>query len=141
MQGQRTVSRVPGGHWRRLTILGAIACDDLAAGITIAVASSTAVLLAFTEQVPISALHSRPETLVAMDNLAPHRAAAVQTALRRAGLLHRHLPAYSIDLSPIELAWSKLKARLRAVAPPTIATLEYALPSARDAITSNEARV
>jgi hypothetical protein len=28
-RGQRAVGRVPGGHWKRLTILGAIARDGL----------------------------------------------------------------------------------------------------------------
>ena len=101
---------------------------------------ASAVFLAFIEQVLIPALHSRPEALVAMDNLAPHRAAAVRAALRRAGLGHRYLPAYSPDMNPIELAWSKLKARLRAVAPRTIGTIEDALPDALDAITPDDAR-
>jgi len=74
-----------------------------------------------------------------MDNLAPHRAATVRAALRRAGFAHRDLPAYSPDLNPIELAWSKLKARLRAVAPRTIDTIEEALPAALDAITPDDA--
>ena len=108
--------------------------------MSIAAATSTAVFLAFLEQVLIPALHARPEALVAMDNLAPHRAAAVRAALRRAGLAHRYLPAYSPDLNPIELAWSKLKAKLRAVAPRTISTIEDALPAALDAITPDDAR-
>jgi transposase len=139
-QGRRAVGRVPGGHWRRLTILGAIACNGMIAVMTVAAATSTAVFLAFIEQVLIPALRGRPETVVAMDNLAPHKAAAVRAALRRAGLAHRYLPAYSPDLNPIELAWSKLKAKLRAVAPRTIGTLEEALPAALDAITPDNAR-
>jgi transposase len=139
-QGQRAVGRVPGGHWRRLTILGAIARDGLVAIMTVAAATSTAVFLAFIEQVLIPALRSRPETLVAMDNLAPHKAAAVRAALRRAGLAHRYLPAYSPDMNPIELAWSKLKARLRAGAPRTINAIEDALPDALNAITPDDTR-
>ncbi len=69
-----------------------------------------------------------------MDKLAPHRAAAVCDTLRQAGLAHRYLPAYSPDLNPIELAWAKLKGRLRAVAPRTIEALNAALPDALDAI-------
>lgn len=139
-QGQRAAGRVPGGHWRRLTILGAIARDGMVAVMTIAAATSTDVFLAYIEQVLIPALRSRPEAVVAMDNLAPHRAAAVRAALRRARLAHRYLPAYSPDLNPIELAWSKLKAKLRAVAPRTIGTIEEALPAALDAITPDDAR-
>src|SRR3954447_8436818 len=139
-RGQRAVGRVPGGHWRRLTILGAIARDGRAAVMTVAAPTSTAVFLAFVEQVLIPALRPRPNVLVAMDNLAPHRAAAVRAALGRAGLAHRYLPAYSPDLNPIELAWSKLKGSLRSVAPKTIGTIEDALPAALDTITPDDAR-
>jgi transposase len=59
---------------------------------------------------------------------------------RLTSLGHRHLPAYSPDLNPIELAWPKLKARLRAVAPRTIDTIEDALADALDAITPDDAR-
>jgi transposase len=106
--GRSEYVRIPGGHWRRLTILGAIARDGLAAVMTVAAATSTAVFLAFFEQVLIPALCARPEALIAMDNLAPHRAAAVRHALRRANLAHHYLPAYSPDMNPIEPAWSKL---------------------------------
>jgi DDE superfamily endonuclease len=96
-RGQRAPGRVPGGHWQRLTVLGALACDGLAAVMTIAAATSTAVFLAFVEGVLVPALRSRPDALVVMDNLAPHKAAAVRAALDRAGLTHRYLPAYSPD--------------------------------------------
>jgi hypothetical protein len=49
--GQRAVGRVPGGNWRRLTILGAMARDGLVAVMTVAAATSTAVFLAFIESV------------------------------------------------------------------------------------------
>ena len=139
-RGQRVVGRVPGGRWRRLTILGAIARDGLVAVMTVAAATSTAVFLAFLEQVLIPALRARPEALVAMDNLAPHRAAAVRNALSRAGLAHRYLPAYSPDMNPIEPAWSKLKGKLRDVAPRTIEALDAALPDALSSITPEDAR-
>jgi transposase len=139
-RGQRAVGRIPGGHWRRLTMLGAIARDGLVAVMTIAAATSTAVFLAFLEQVLIPALRARPEALVVMDNLAPHRAAAVRKALGRADLTHRYLPAYSPDMNPIEQAWSKLKGRLRTVAPRTFEALDAALPDALSAITPQDTR-
>jgi transposase len=139
-RGQRAVGRVPGGHWKRLTILGAIARDGLVAVMSIAAATSTAVFLAFLQQGLIPALRARPEALVAMDNLAPHRAAAVRNALSQAGLAHRYLPAYSPDMNPIEPAWSKLKDKLRDVAPRTLEALDAALPDALRAITPEDAR-
>jgi transposase len=139
-RGWRAVGRIPGGRWRRLTILGAIACDGLVAVMTVAAATSTAVFLAFVEGLLIPALRARPEVLVVMDNLAPHWAAAVRDALRRADLAHRYLPAYSPDMNPIEPAWAKLKPKLRAVAPRTIEALDAALPDALRSITPDNAR-
>jgi transposase len=57
--------------------------------------------------------------------------AAVRHALRRANLAHHCLPAYSPAMNPIEPAWSKLKGKLRDVAPRTIEALDAALPDAR----------
>jgi transposase len=112
----------------------------MVAVMTIATATSTAVFLAFIKQVLIPALRQRPEALVAMDNLAPHRAAAIRAALRRAGFAYRYLPAYSPDMNPIELAWSKLKASLRSAAPRTIAAIDNALPDALNTSTPDDAR-
>ena len=138
--GRRATGRVPGGHWRRLTILGALARTGLVAVMTVAAATSTAVFLAFVEGVLVPALHARPGAMVVMDNLAPHRAAAVRDAFNRAGLAHRYLPAYSPDMNPIEPCWSKLKGKLRDAAPRTIEALDAALPDALGAITPEDAR-
>ncbi len=68
-------------------------------------------------------------------------------AIQRAGYLrqisakidHRHLPAYSPDLNPIEPCWSKLKTRLRARAARTLDALEAELAPALATITSQDA--
>ena len=49
-RGRRAVGRIPGGHWHRLTILGAIALDGMVAAMTVAAATSTAVFVAFIEE-------------------------------------------------------------------------------------------
>ena len=116
-RGERAVGKVPRGRWERLTVLGALAPDGLAASRSVAAATGTAVFLAFVEQVLVPALRERPDALVVMDNLGAHEAEKVRGALDRAGLGYRYLPSYSPDLNPIEPAWSKLKARLRAAAP------------------------
>ena len=108
------VGKVPWGHWRRLTVIGALARDGVVACMSIAAATSTAVFLAFVEQVLVPALRDRPDAIVVMDNLAAHKAEAVREALAAAGIDYRYLPAYSPDLNPIEPCWSKLKTRLRA---------------------------
>lgn len=138
--GQRAIGRIPGGHWRRLTLLGALARDGLVAVMTATRATSTAVFLAFLQQVLIPALRARPDVLVVMDNLAPHRAATVRSTLERAGLAHRYLPPYSPDFNPIEPAWGKLKGHLRAIGAQSIEALEAALPAALDTITPGDAQ-
>lgn len=107
--------------------------------MSIAAATGTAVFLAFVEQALVPALQERPDAIVVMDNLAAHKAEAVRSALDRAGLSHRHLPPYSPDLNPIEQAWSKLKARLRANGARSREALEEALGPALATITARDA--
>ena len=140
LRGQRAMGRVPGGHWKRLTILGALAADGLVAAMTVAAATTTQVFLAFVEQVLLPALHTRPGCLVVMDNLAPHKAARVRAALDAAGVAYRYLPPYSPDLNPIEPAWSKLKGALRRAEARSLAQLDAELPRALDAITAADAQ-
>jgi hypothetical protein len=85
-KGQRAVGRAPGGHWKRLTILGAIALNGLLATMTVAAATTTEVFLAFVQQGLLPALQNRPDSIVAMDNLRPHKAACVRQAFEAAGV-------------------------------------------------------
>ncbi len=139
-RGRRTPGKVPRGRWERLTVIGALALDGVVAGMSVAAATSTAVFLAFAEQVLAPALRERPDALVVMDNLPAHKAEAVRGALDRAGLGRRYLPPYSPDLNPIEQAWSKLKARLRAEGARSREALEQALGPALATIKAQDAR-
>ena len=59
----------------------------------------------------------RPGDVVVLDNLAMHKQPEVQAAIERVGARLRFLPPYSPDFNPIELAFAKLKAFLRAARP------------------------
>ena len=107
--------------------------------MSIPAATSTAVFLAFVAQVLVPALKERPDAIVVMDNLGAHKAQVVRDALDRAGLNHRYLPSYSPDLNPIEQAWSKLKASLRATGARSREALEAALGPALAAISAQDA--
>ncbi len=139
-RGRRAPGKVPRGRWERLTVIGALALGGVVASVSVEAATGTAVFLAFAEQVLAPALRGRPDALVAMGNLPAHKAEAVRDALDRAGLGHRYLPPYSPDLNPIEQAWSKLKARLRAEGARSREELEAALGPALAAITPQDAR-
>jgi transposase len=140
-RGQRAHGTAPAGRWRRLTVLGALAADGVAAAMTIERATDTAVFLAFLDQVLIPELaRTKPDAVVVMDNLSPHKAPAVRARLEAAGFELLYLPRYSPDLSPIEPLWSKLKALLRAAAARTVEALEAALAAALARVTSADAR-
>jgi transposase len=138
--GERAVGKVPGGHWERLTVVGALTLEGVLASMSIAAATSAAVFLAFVEQALIPTLRGRPEAIVVMDNLGAHKAERVRSALEAAQITYRYLPSYSPDLNPIEACWSKLKSRLRAKAARTLEALEAELGPALAAITAQDAR-
>lgn len=70
---------------------------------------------AYVEQVLAPTLRSGD--VVVLDNLAVHKQPEVRTAIEAVGAQIRFLPPYSPDFNPIELAFAKLKAFLRAARP------------------------
>lgn len=77
--------------------------------------------LAFTAYVEqILAPSLAPGDIVVMDNLPAHKVAAVIEAIEDAGACLLFLPPYSPDFNPIEMAFSKLKAILKAAACRTV---------------------
>lgn len=68
-----------------------------------------------------------PGDVVIMDNLAARKSPAAEAAIRATGAWVLFLPPYSPDLNPIEMAFSKPKAKLRATAARTIDELWKAI--------------
>ncbi len=64
-----------------------------------------------------------PGDVVILDNLAVHKSQRAALALKARGAWFLFLPPYSPDLNPIEMAFSKLKAHLRAASARTFDTL------------------
>lgn len=140
-RGQRAHGTVPGGHWERLTLIGALSLNGICCAMTVAAATGTRVFLAFVTQVLIPALRrERPDAVVVMDNLAAHKAACVRKALETAGISYCYLPACSPDMNPIELAWSKLKALLRSIGARSREALDLAIPGALASVTPQNAQ-
>ena len=136
-KGRRIRDRVPGGHWKILTILGAMDHTGLLATMTIESATDGDVFLEFLDQVLCPKL--RPGHVVVMDNLSAHKVEGVRERIEACGASVLYLPPYSPDLNPIEKAWSKLKARLRALAARAMPQLEHATAQALQTITANDA--
>jgi transposase len=91
---------------------------------------------AYVTQVLIPEL--APGDTVIMDNLPAHKVRGVRDAIKAAGAKLLYLPPS--DFNPIEMAFAKLKAFLRAAAARTIPDLWDALKNALDAFTPNECR-
>ncbi len=137
-KGERVVDRVPGGRWEMLTVLGALTLDGLQAPMTVPSATDGEVFRAYVNDLLVPAL--RPGQVVIMDNLGAHKVAGVQQAIDAAGCRLLYLPPYSPDLSPIEPAWAKLKALLRAAKHRAKEALERGVGTALQAITPQDAR-
>ena len=136
-RGQRVREAIPAGHWRTLTVLGALTCDGLLATMTIESATDAEVFLACVEQVLAPKL--RPGQVVVMDNLSAHKVAGVREIIEAAGARLVYLPPYSPDFNPIEPCWGKVKQCLRALKARTLEALDQAITQALASITPDNA--
>ncbi len=93
-------------------------------------AMNGAAFLAYVGQVLAPTLASGD--VVVLDNLSSHKVAGVREAVEARGASLLYLPPYSPDLNPIEQAFAKLKALLRAVAARTVEALWAAIGSLLD---------
>ena len=74
-----------------------------------------------------------------LDNLSVHKAASIRQALEARGCSLLYLPPYSPDCTPIEQAFSKVKAHLRRLGARTKEALQEAVRLALEAITPQDA--
>ena len=81
----------------------------------------------------------RPGDIVVMDNLSPHKSDPTLALITQAGAQVLFLPAYSPDLNPIEMMWSKVKQWLRSVEARTSADLITAIGQALARVTPQDA--
>jgi transposase len=135
-RGKRVVCAVPHGHWKTSTFIGALRCDGLTAPGVFDGAINGERFLAYVEQVLAATL--KPGDIVIMDNLRAHKVAGVREAIEAAGATLMFIPPYSPDLNPIEMAFAKLKALLRARAIRTVEALWKALGTLVDCFTPTE---
>lgn len=136
IRGQRCRAGVPHGHWKTTTFTGALRLTGMTAPFVYDGAMNGNVFLAYVEQVLSPTLQTGD--VIVMDNLPAHKAAGVRDAIERAGAKLMFLPPYSPDFNPIENAFSKLKAMLRARAERKIDALWDAVGTLIHRFTSEE---
>ncbi len=135
-RGERAVAAVPAGHWRVLTMLGAVALRGVVAAASVAAATDGELFAGYVADALCPAL--RPGDVVVMDNLSSHRRAVVGELVRAAGAAVLYLPPYSPDLNPIEMIWAKVKELLRSAQARVIPDLHEAIGWAWSQITLSD---
>jgi len=134
---QRATGSVPRNHGKNTTLVAALAPDGLQMPWMIEGAMDTATFEWYiTEQL---APTLRPGQVVVLDNLSVHKAQSIRQALEARHCQLLFLPPYSPDFTPIEQAFSKIKAILRRIGARTREALWEAMQVAVEAITSEDA--
>ena len=113
LSGQRLHAAIPWGHWKTTTFVAGLRTTGLTAPMVL-------------------------DDIVIMDNLSSHKVAGVREAIKAAAAFLLYLPAYSPDLNPIELAFSKLKALLRKAAPRSVDELWHVIANLLDEFSPQE---
>jgi transposase len=112
MKGQRLRAKAPFGHRKTQTFVAGLRCDRLTAPFVVNQPMNRRIFETDSETQLTPGL--KPGDVVIMDNLAAHKGAKIEAAIRARGAWILFLPPYSPDLNPIEMAFAKLKAHLRA---------------------------
>lgn len=112
--GERVVSRVPGGHLKMLSTIATLTVRGIGASANFEGATDTDTFVAFTRNGLVPVL--RPGDVVVLDSLSVHKSVQVRGLIEQAGARLVHLPPYSPDLNPIEMAISKIKSLMRTLA-------------------------
>lgn len=137
-RAERLRMSLPHGHWRTTTFVAGLRLSGIDAPMLIDGPMNGEAFLAYVHRVLAPTL--RHGDVVVMDNLGCHKSPKVREAIEAAGAELRFLPPYSPDFNPIEFAFSKLKALLRAAAARTRDALWTTVGLILDAVTPHEAR-
>ena len=134
----RAIGRVPRNHGKATSLVAALTPAGLAVPLRRLGAFNADSFAAYVEQALCPAL--RPGQVVVLDNLSIHKDRRVRAAIEAAGCRLLFLPPYSPYFSPIELAFSKVKAALRQAGARAQEALDAAIDRAVAAITPQDAR-
>lgn len=135
--GERVREATPAGHWKTLTLLGAMSSRGLIATMTVEAPTDREIFLAYLEQVLCPQL--QPGQVVVMDNLSSHKVEGVRALIEAAGAELLYLPPHSPDFNPIEKCWAKLKQKLRALKARSLDLLQPAIAQAISTISKENA--
>ena len=137
-RGTRAFGRAPRNWGQNVSILGAICLRGSLEPRCVNAATDRHVFLTYLKEVLVPQLWKG--AVVGLDNLGAHKVKGVRELIGAAGARLLYLPPCSPDLNPIELAWSKLKTHLRAVAARTTEALDAAIAAGWRAVSAQDAQ-
>jgi transposase len=137
LHGERVDEGIPAGHWRTMTVLGAVSVSGWVAVMSVEAATDGDVFLAYLEHVLCPQL--KPGQLVVMDNLGAHKVDGVKELIEQTGASLCYLPPYSPDFNPIEKCWAQMKQILRTLKARSVTALQQGLSEALAHLTSQNA--
>jgi transposase len=135
--GHRAYGDVPGRRGQNRTLITALTVDGFGPGLLLDEAIDRATFDGYIIHCLAPTL--KPDQIVVVDNLKVHYSDRAKAAIEARGAQLWYLPAYSPDLTPIEEAFSKLKAALRTSGPRTVAAHSSAVWAALRTITPQDA--
>lgn len=136
-KGERAYGTVPRNRRANITLLASLSLQGMGEAFILEGSADSAVFELYIEQILAPSLPAGH--IVILDNLNTHVGEKVRQAIEARGCQLLFLPSYSPDLSPIEEAFSKLKAVLRRVGARTPEALREAIGQALLTITPQEA--
>ena len=117
-KGQRLVASIPHGHWKTMTFIAGLRHDGMTAPWVLDGPMDGPAFITYIKTQLVPTLQKGD--VVVLDNLPAHKVAAAKAAIKERGAWMLFLPPYSPDFNPIELAFSKLKAHMKRLAPRTV---------------------
>jgi transposase len=138
VKGCRAEAHRPADRGGNVTLIATLTSQGIIAPFMIPGSLNGEVFKIYVEQVLLPELASGDTVL--LDNLSVHKVQGVAGLLANRQAKMEFLPRYSPELSPIELAWSKIKADLCKAAARTYDELVGAVREALNKVSSTDAK-
>lgn len=136
-RGQRVTKALPRTTPKNTTIISSLTLNGIGSSFIVEGSVNSQVFETYIEKVLGPTL--KPSQIIVLDNLSSHRTARVKELVASFQCQLLFLPPYSPDLSPIELAFSKIKNELRRIGPRTLEELKETIAATLPLISSDNA--
>lgn len=137
-KGERAYGSIPRNRGKNTTLIASMTLSGMGEAMVVEGSTTKVVFEAYVEGFLAPSLCAGQ--VVILDNLGAHKGDKVRELVEARGASLIFLPAYSPDFSPIEEAFSKIKALLKKAAARTRKTLVDAIGRALSAVTSQDAK-